>query len=184
MSFEVLNDFEFYSEVPEEIIEKYKDKIPPELLEIWREYGFGTFANGYIKIINPDDYVKILEESYFASDESVPLFVTGFADVITWQKRKYVGVIKYRKSDVSLYLFKFNDFLSDYNLPENEDVAEFLDNRQYEKAIEKLGKLEYDECFGYVPLLTLGGSEKVESLQKMKILQHIGLITDVVGRIE
>ena len=181
MSFDVLNDFEFHSDVPEEIIEKYRDKIPPELLEIWREYGFGAFANGYIKIINPDDYVKILEESYFASDVAIPIFATGFADVIVWQKNKYVGLVEYRKSDASIYPFEFDDFLIDFSTPR---TVKFLDNTQYSKAVAIQGKLEYDECFGYVPLLALGGSEKVENLQKMKILPHIGLITDVVGRIE
>lgn len=46
------------------------------------------------------------------------------------------------------------------------------------------GKLNYDECFGYVPLLGLGGPEKVENLQKVKIREHIELISQLVGRIE
>ena len=181
MSYEVLNDFEFYSKVPEEIIEKYREKIPPELLEIWQEYGFGTFANGYMKIINPDDYVEILEESYFAHDVAIPIFATGFADVITWEENQYVGIVEHRKSDVSIYPFEFDDFLVDYSTPR---TIKFLDNKQYSKAVSTHGKLEYDECFGYVPLLAFGGSEKVETLQKMKIIPHIGLITEVAGRIE
>ena len=184
MGFEVLKDFEFYSKVTDEVIEKYKDKIPNELLEIWQDYGFGTFANGYIKVVNPDDYVEILKESYFASNVAIPIFTTGFADIIVWQKNKYVALVNYRKSTSPLYPFRFIDFLTDYNSPEEEDVAEFLDNGQYNGAVELLGKLEYDECFGYVPLLALGGSEKIEKLQKMKIFPHIGLITDVSGRIE
>ena len=31
----------------------------------------------------------------------------------------------------------------------------------------------FDECYGYVPLLGLGGSEKVDNLQKVKIKEHI-----------
>ena len=37
---------------------------------------------------------------------------------------------------------------------------------QYIEAVNKLGKLEQDECFGYVPLLGLGGSEKIQNLKK------------------
>jgi len=114
MSFEALNDFEFYSAVPDEVIEKYRDKIPPELLEIWQNYGFGTFDNGYIKIINPDDYIEVLEASYFAYDISVPILATGFADVITWEDNEYIGIVQYRKSDVSLYPFDFNNFLAKF----------------------------------------------------------------------
>jgi len=36
-----------------------------------------------------------------------------------------------------------------------------------------------DECFGYVPLLGLGGTEKVENLQKVRLLnlwgQHLSI---------
>lgn len=46
------------------------------------------------------------------------------------------------------------------------------------------GKLNFEECFGYVPLLRLGGSEKVENLKKVKIKEHIELITQMVGKIE
>lgn len=47
-----------------------------------------------------------------------------------------------------------------------------------------MGVLKYDECFGYVPLLALGGSEKVENLKKVKIKEHIKLITQMVGKIQ
>jgi len=181
MRFDVLNDLRFHSAVPTEVIEKYKNRIPPELLEIWMEYGYGSFADGYIKIINPDEYIQVLERSYFNAHESIPILLTGFADVITWQKGKYVALVKYRKSKAPLYPFRFDDFIMDFDDP---DTSEFLDNSQYSEAISLLGELEYDECFGYVPLLALGGSEKVEKLQKMKAIQHIEMITELVGRIE
>ena len=184
MNFEILKDFEFFSKVPEDVIEKYKDKIPPELLEIWQVYGFGSFANGYIKIVNPDDYIEILEESYFASKVSIAVFATGFGDIITLHKGEFVGVVKYRKSTVELYPFEFTDFLLECNTPDNEDISEFLDNDQYSDAVNLFGKLKYDECFGYVPLLALGGSEDPEYLQKLKVIPHICLITDIAGRIE
>ena len=61
---------------------------------------------------------------------------------------------------------------------------EFFELDNYTAAVSKLGELKYDECFGYVPLLGLGGSEKVENLKKVKIKEHIELITQLVGKIE
>ncbi|WP_420912016.1 T6SS immunity protein Tdi1 domain-containing protein [Listeria cornellensis] len=52
------------------------------------------------------------------------------------------------------------------------------------KQLKKLGTPAYDECFGYVPLLALGGAEKVENLQKVKLKEHILLISALVGTIE
>ena len=73
MRFERLNDFVYFSEVEENCIRKYSEKIPTELLEIWKEYGFGAFFGGYLKVINPDDYMDLLKESYFRSDVAIPI---------------------------------------------------------------------------------------------------------------
>ena len=180
MKYEALKDFELHSKVPTEVIEKYKDKIPPELLEIWQEYGFGTFANGYMKIINPDEYMDVLERSYFASDYSIPLFATGLADIVTLQKGEYIGLVKYRRGEAPLHLYDFVDFIEDLEDPE---TIEFLDNEQYERAVQLHGSLAYDECFGYVPLLALGGSELPEKLCKVAIIPHIDLITELDGEL-
>ena len=40
--------------MPQEIIEKYKNQVPAELVQIWREDGLGTFLDGFLKVINPD----------------------------------------------------------------------------------------------------------------------------------
>jgi hypothetical protein len=58
-----------------------------------------------------------------------------------------------------------------------------LNDTNYPAAKEKLGELEYDECYGYVPLLELGGAEKIDNLQRVKIKEHISLIAQTVGKI-
>ena len=63
-------------------------------------------------------------------------------------------------------------------------LNKYFELNKYNEAVAKWGELEYDQCFGYVPLLSLGGSEKVENLDKVKIREHIELITQLVGRIE
>lgn len=62
-------------------------------------------------------------------------------------------------------------------------MKNILSIKQYKAATKKLGKLEYDECFGYVPLLALGGKESVSNLKKVKIFEHIALITEMTGEV-
>ena len=52
--------------------------------------------NGYLRVINPDDYKELIEDTYFSGKESIPLFTTAFADVITWQENEFIGMIKYK----------------------------------------------------------------------------------------
>ncbi len=138
--------------------------------------------DNYIKIINPNEYKELLNDSYFRGKKSIPIMVTGFGDIITWEKDRYLGIIKYRKGTFDIIEDEFEYFLND--IMDTEYLRDFLDNSQYREAIIRNGKLNYNECFGYVPLLGLGGSEKVENLKKVKIKEHIELITQMVGKIE
>ncbi|EDN9973050.1 DUF1851 domain-containing protein, partial [Listeria monocytogenes] len=61
---------------------------------------------------------------------------------------------------------------------------EYLKWQPYPRVVEKYGEVSYDECFGYTPILGMGGTEKVENLKKVKLREHIYLITQFMGPIE
>ena len=180
MEFEVLKDFELYSKVSEDIIVKYEGKIPEQFLNIWKKYGFGQFLQGYFKLVNPDNYIEFVRKSYFEKN-CIPLLVTAFGDIVVWEKNEYLSLLtyRYRNFDCLEYgcEFLFND------LSDNKYVERHFKNRNFYNALEKLGIPSYDECFGYVPLLSLGGSEKTENLQKVKLREHLELMFQMQGGI-
>ena len=177
----MITDFIKKDDVPEELIKEYEDKLPSEVIAFWKEFGFGTFYDGYLKSINPNDYKELIEKSYFLGDVSIPIFATGFGDLITWQKDRYIGIVKYRYGDFDVIDDGFDFFFDELTNGELDDDE--LSIRQYKDAIKKLGNLEYDECFGYVPLLALGGKESVNNLKKVKIREHIAMIYEFVGEV-
>jgi hypothetical protein len=75
-----------------------------------------------------------------------------------------------------------NYFLND--LIDDEYKVEFLKPQNYYIALQNQGAPEYDECFGYVPLLCLGGSEDANQLKKVKLLEHMELILAVGGTVD
>ncbi len=179
---EVLKDFKLENEVPEELIKNYQNSLPNELLRVWKEYGFGTFLKGYLKIINPDEYNDLLEISYQRHNNAVPFMVTSMGDILIWEKNKYIKSLNYRKGYVEVISAGFDYFFED--LLDMDDIGKELQWRPYPDAVKKYGEPTYDECFGYVPLLGLGGSEKVGNLQKVKLREHVLLITEFMGPIE
>lgn len=100
--------------------------------------------------------------------------------MITWEKNRFVGIVKYRYGENDVISDGFEFFFEDLAEGELDDE---LSIKQYKAAIKKLGSLKYDECFGYVPLLVLGGKESVKNLKKVKILEHIALITEMSGEV-
>lgn len=174
-----LSDFVLYEKVSPECLDKFRDKIPAELLRIWENYGFGTFFGGYLKIINPDDYMELLKESYFRADIAVPVMATAFGDLITWEKNQFVGIVYYRYGVSKIMIRDFDLFLM--LLQDKTFKKQFFALEAFEKSVECYGALDFGECFGYVPLLAMGGSEKLENLKKVRIREHIALITDMTG---
>ena len=98
----MLKDFTRVAVMPQEVIKKYKDQVPEELVQIWEECGLGTFLDGYLKVINPDEYLELVQETYFRGGTSIPIFVTAFGDVITWEKNEFLGIIKYKDGMIIL----------------------------------------------------------------------------------
>ena len=106
---------------------------------------------------------------------------TAFGDILTWEENQYVGILKYRYNDNDIVSYGFEFF---FDIIEDEEcAAEYFTIKKYNAAVKKYGELEYDECFGYVPLLALGGKESVDNLKKVKMKEHIELIYSMVGEI-
>ncbi|WP_311775743.1 T6SS immunity protein Tdi1 domain-containing protein [Listeria booriae] len=182
MEHKVMNDFISIDQVTENMCTKYSGSVPNELVTIWREYGMGTLLGGYLKLINPDDFQDILEEGYFRSEVSIPIFAMSMGDIITWEDNRYVRKLNYRMGTFEGIAAGFEFFLDD--LASDYFKEKYFDLVQYQEAVERFGEPTYDECFGYIPLLALGGAEKVENLQKVKLREHILFISALAGPIQ
>lgn len=178
----VFSDFTKHKTVDEDAILKYKDKLPKEIIETWKKYGFGSFLNDYLKVVNPDDFLDVLERSYIRYEQAIPIFTTSMGDIIVWEKGKYVNLLNFRRGYVHVVSSGFEFFFDD--LDDKDFMDEELMWQPYPEAKSKYGFPDYDECFGYTPLLGLGGAEKVENLNKVKLKEHILVITELLGPIE
>ncbi|KYD27811.1 hypothetical protein B4113_0045 [Geobacillus sp. B4113_201601] len=94
----------------------------------------------------------------------------------------YLMALNFRKQQVNVVAKNLKFFFGDLN--DDYFLEEALDWSPYPEAVTKYGEPAFDECFGYVPLLGLGGVEKVENLKKVKLREHIYLIAQFMGPLE
>ena len=175
-------DFKLHQAADSAVIEKYTNVLPNALINIWKEYGFGTFAKGFLKTINPDEYQELLNETYMSDSNPIPIFATALGDIIVFREDFDVFIVYYRRGkDCIVYSAEtFFNVLTNTNTYKN---ALFWGD--YIEAVAEYGTIpEYDECYGFVPLLGLGGKRKVENMQIVKIKEHIMLIKEMVGVIQ
>lgn len=90
-----INDFKKIEDVPQEVIEKYESVISDKIIELWKRYGLGTFFDGFMKSINPEEYTDLMGYGTQFHKEAIPLFVTGLGDIIYVEKEDgFMGILK------------------------------------------------------------------------------------------
>lgn len=50
-------------------------------------------------MINPENYVEVMNDSYYAADKAVPMMLTAFGDLIVWEVNTYIMMIKYKEQE-------------------------------------------------------------------------------------
>ncbi|MOA21998.1 hypothetical protein D3C78_1425230 [compost metagenome] len=58
--------------------------------------------------------------------------------------------------------------------PDHNDLDGF-----FKPALEKLGQLNSDEMYGFVPALALGGAMDLRNLQKVKTIEHLEFLSQL-----
>ncbi|MGU3667441.1 GAD-like domain-containing protein [Methylobacterium sp. A49B] len=66
----VISDFgppENARRVPPDVIESYKDYLPPSMISFWERYGWGEYKSGYCRICDPRPFQPLVK-SMFRND--------------------------------------------------------------------------------------------------------------------
>jgi hypothetical protein len=113
--------------------------------------------------------------------KGIPILTTGMGDIIYCEEKvpKSICVVKYRHG-LGTVLSSKKGFFGKMLLNENL-LNQDLGMNHYLKGVNLLGTPDYDECFGYTPLLGAGGKEKPENMSRVKIKEHIMIINEFTG---
>ncbi|NMH64083.1 GAD-like domain-containing protein [Shewanella salipaludis] len=173
----------------------FKDKLPARLLEYWQEYGFCGWGEGIFWIVNPEDYSEILDlwlagTPFVGKDNYYVIGRGAFGRLFVWGETSGQSIkinpsygmllpadstdnlIK-RGPEKTIDLFFATNTKS---MMEEEDIE---GKPLFERAMEKLGPLDADEMYAFVPALALGGAPKLENLQKVKALEHLTFLAEL-----
>lgn len=177
----MIDDFTPAAPIEAAVIERFAPIAPAGAVEMWREHGTGWFSQGFFRIVDPAHAEEMLEGVYRLPPDSVVLFTTALADLVMW-------------SDGFFYLLKWRWGVLEI-LPREgslETVLEWMHDPEllekyfswlpYPEAAARDGVPALEECFGYVPLLALGGPSTADRLQRMGLWEHIAIILQLAGK--
>lgn len=163
-----------------ETIERYKDKVPETLIEIWKTSGFGKYNNGLIEFVNPVDFEHSLW-TWLGKEvpNYVPFAISAFGELFYYRRLTEVDedvcIIDIQYREIKTLIWSMRGFLEDLLLDE-EDRSIWLRENLFEEAFKELGKLKKNEVFTFTPILAFGGTEEVEYLQKGNAQIYLDLV--------
>jgi hypothetical protein len=181
--------------VPQESFERYRGKLPDQLLEYWEGVGWSGFANGLFWIVDPgvwdESMERMLEDTGFLEKDAYHVIArNAFGDLWLWGERSGPSI-----SIVSSYGMIYPSFNEKFLSENGPDFSmqvffgtkklaavDLMDDKQkllFDRARKKLGPLKSNEVYGFVPLLGAGGACQLKNLKKLDAEAHMAILAEM-----
>ncbi len=193
-------NFEFFLEnmgpcikrrgVPSSSIERYRGKLPDQLLAYWKEYGWCGYAEGLFWVVNPEEYEPVLEacigNTFFMEKDAYHIIArSAFGHLYFWGEKTgdSLRILPWNalafpsnESERFISQKKNNEVLQWFFGGLDKCYLEIEDDHEkplFDRALKKLGRLSSDEIYGFVPALALGGPAELNHMEKLKAVEHL-----------
>lgn len=175
-----------------QLIEKFKDKLPQSLLDLWKNAGLGKYRQGLIEIINPEEYEDTLWTWLGKEvDNYVPIAISAFGDLYYYRllhlPENQEGIVEFEEDvcvvdihdrEIRTCKWSMDEFFNDY-LTDEDVMNFFLRVDLFKEATLKEGYLSNGEIYYFAPALLFGGLEKADNVQKGDARVHQALLFDM-----
>ncbi|MEV1131388.1 T6SS immunity protein Tdi1 domain-containing protein [Agromyces sp. NPDC049794] len=175
--------FDLVAPIAEETIAQYAAQVPAEVVELWRAQGAGFVGDDrYFRVVDPARAAQMLQGVFGLPDGSTVLFTTALGDLVVHANGLYL-VVKSRWGAIDVIEgATFDELIALIDDPAQRDIA--WEWQPYPAARDRDGAPDFEQCFGYVPLLALGGSPDASHLQLSGLYEHLALIAQLAGQPE
>jgi hypothetical protein len=179
-------------------IEKFRHKLPDQLLSYWQQYGWSGYGKGLFWFVDPDDYEPALEawigdmpfmeqDAYYVIARSAfgELFVWGTKSGQSLGVKSSWGMIFPRDNSERVAQGRADQLVHSFIVSMDKkrlEQKDDLDKPLFERALKNLGPLAADEMYAFVPALALGGKADLKNLRKVKTVEHLVMLAQLGER--
>lgn len=164
------------------VLAAYRTKLPHALIAEWEQTGWCAYGKGFIWLVNPDDLKSAVREWLGKSSKAIPFARSAFGQLFLWDVKgahmldPLYGTLAEVVDNI--------DIVFNYVLCQKQYLNDVLDHKLFVKAHKRLGPLAYDECYGFEPALALGGSGTLETLRKVKLREHLSILSQLIEEVK
>ncbi len=162
----------------EAVVRTYETMLPSELLDNWTQVGWCAYGKGLVWTVNPKTFEGVVEDWVdFKSGRALVFLRTAFAHLYLWHEG-YVYSLDVQRGSLSQVTKNMKRMFTLLCDPEIQE--KILRARLYEQAIARLGPPDRDECYAFEPALAIGGPGTVDTIRRVKMREHLGLLAQMV----
>ena len=172
--------------VDDAFIAKYANVVSTKIIELWKEVGLGIFCDGLFRIIEPDKYQTIVDDSYplYEYEIATPFMTTVFGDFFAYVKNPVIGdyvvFINVRYGTFKI-LSENVDILLNVVIFNKSCLESWFSLNKYSMIKSEKGVPSLDECYGYVPALASGGIEAIDNIKILKAIPYVETVLQFIG---
>ncbi|MCH9643792.1 MAG: DUF1851 domain-containing protein [Gammaproteobacteria bacterium] len=161
-------------------LDKYKDILPNSLLAYWAKNGWRRYMGGTFWFVNPEFYKDILPELFDSVQFTAPIVFarTAFADFYFMNEGKiYFYDLQYCMAH------KVADDIEEFLqlICQADEVETNLKQTIFYEAQGLGHKIrDHDQCYTFVPIPALGGSESADTIQVKSMLPYMSIVSQAV----
>lgn len=171
------------------MLDEYRGKLPAKLLQYWQEVGLAGYADGLFWMTDPGEYSQVIEAwlintEYHGRDKYHVIGRSAFGTLDIWGQAtgtslKIVanaGMIFPSDKTRLMREGAENSLIENWIATRKREALDEEDEQNiplFERAVERLGALQSDEMYGFVPALAMGGPCRLDHLKRVKATEHL-----------
>jgi hypothetical protein len=184
--------------VPEASYLKYQNKLPHQLLQYWHDYGWCGWGKGLYWTVDPEAWDDVLEAwigdtPFMEQDAYHVIGRNAFGGLYLWGEKTGASLhinspwgMIYPDFDPVTFAERGADFsvrlFFSCMSRSGKDLNDIHEKPLFERALKKLGPLDHDTMYGFVPALSISGEPKLENLQKLDALVHLEILAQLTPK--
>lgn len=177
----------------------YSNRVPGALIAYWRSFGFSGFGEGRVWLVDPLEWETVVEiiltgirHPQLPDDaQYIPVARSAFGEIWFWTPgfgwslnlNPVRGTVFFSSLDpgaadnFDLALATF------FSVADKErfDIKDNEDEGLFDRVLMRVGQLEYNEVYGFVPAIMYGGPLVPENVSILPLLPHLVLLREFMG---
>jgi len=153
--------------------------VPKGLDTLWHEQGWAGYRGGFYWTTDPADFNDVIRNWRRIPKDAMTIGRDAFANLYILEGEE-VWQLNVHQDEHAMVSPTLDMFYLACVAKESFRTG-YMWDELFQKALKAEGALAEDECYGFFPALALGGSGDAESLRRVKLFEHLSMLSQLHG---